>query len=559
VTIGEISEAPEAGYVGYRKVSVALVPHALLESVIHSTTATGFEVRSHGPLPIIDDDDAPQRSGFWVDGIESGTQFEPLINSWRGSDTDVLIPENNLLMVFGLVPRQIGEHEMSWDDPHSPVYDVIRVSAVSDHQRSKELRQRAYVEIRRDYLLDYCRIKQCAAVAFYYEQRWSDEDADFDRIIGARRSADFNLPGRLLNLQVQPQRTGRQFAQVWGRRLVVPRGERKVIEVDDPQLVWPDHPGAMSMARASHEHLFAYVRDELLQEYENRPEFEIHPLSGAVSYRGQWSVSFCSRMGREHIAVELKKLYEGSRYEVVEHWHQFAVPRAIAESELSRNGDRNIGVRAQELVYSYLAITEALAKVVEQLGLSFDQRDIGVYDSQDVNYRGWWTFAELGSLSNVVPSTITLERFLDRTIGVVKFWESLKEAPLRNALLRVGVDKAQLASLRTMKLLAALCQIATVCKEGGYRWPEDSTVVLQSWDKDLRIPSLKRLFAINQLRLKAAHRTGAGFSASLAEDLKAFGIAPAAQAAGWGLALDVVYDRLIEDFTEIAKILTPSD
>lgn len=253
VTIAEISEAPVRGFVGYRKVSSALVPLSIVAEVLHSTAPTGHDVESYGPLPIVDDEGPPHRSGFWIEGIERGTRFEPLINSWRGSDTDVVVPDNSLLMVFGLVPRQTGQtgkSELSWDDPHGPVYDVVRVSTVSDHQRPKEERQVAFVEIRRDYLLEYCRIKQAAAVAFYYEQRWSDGDASFDHVMAGRDNEDFHLPGRLLNLQIHSHRLdgrGRQYAQVWGRRIVLPRGERRVIEVDDPALVWPDHAGTMTM------------------------------------------------------------------------------------------------------------------------------------------------------------------------------------------------------------------------------------------------------------------------------------------------------------------------
>jgi len=66
------------------------------------------------------------------------------------------------------------------------------------------------------------------------------------------------------------------------------------------------------------------------------------------------------------------------------------------------------------------------------------------------------------------------------------------------------------------------------------------------------------LFTVNQLRLKATHRTGAGFAASFAADLNVFGIHPSAQAAGWGRAADTIYDGLTDDFNAIAIMLTPS-
>lgn len=562
ITIAEITEAAIAGFEGSRMVSVALVPYTLVDQVLQSTAVTSHVVDAHGPLPIVDDDDPPHRSGFWIEGVERDTRFEPLINSWRGSDTDVVVPDNSMLMVFGLVPRQTGESEVSWDDPHGPVYDVVRASTISDHRRPKELRQRVYVEIRRDYLLEYCRIKHCAAVAFFYEQRWSADDVVFDRVMGSNDTVEFNLPGRLLNLQIRHDRAnaqGRQYAQVWGRKMVLPRGERRIIIMDKPDLVWPDHGGTMTMQRAGSEHLMAYVNEKVLEEYECRPEFDIYPLSGGVSYRGQWSVNHCHRVGREHIAIEIKKLYEGSPNSVIEHWHRFAVPRAMAESDRATHGDRNIGIRAKELIEAYLAITNVVAQVTERLGLSFDQSEIGGYATRDVEYKGWWAFDELSSLGNGVPQEITRDGFLDRMVDIVVLWESMRPAPLRNTLLQLGMDKKQLEGFRSVKLLATLCQVAMICKDAGYQWPEESQHIVAGWNKEMCIPSLRRLFAVNQLRQKASHRTGAGFADALAVDLKVFGIVVAAQAAGWGRAVDSVYDGMIEDFTAIAALMAPSE
>lgn len=503
VKIAEISEVAVGGFDGYKKVTVALVPLAMVSEVLESTAATGHEVQSHGPLPVVDDDGPPHRSGFWIEGIQREDRFEPLVNAWRGSDTDVVVPDNNLLMVFGLVPRHTGEAQVSWDDLRGPVYDVVRTSSVTDHQRPKEQRQSAFVEIRRDYLLEYCRIKHAAAVAFYYEQRWSQGDATFDRALDRRTNEDFHLPGRLLNLQRHRDRANvpqRQFAQVWGRRIVLPRGERRVIEVDDPALVWPDHAGAMTLQRAGREHLMAYVSDQVLIDYENRPVFEIHPKSGGVSYRAQWSVSYCHRIGRDHIALEIKKLYEGSPSAVIEHWHRYAVSEVQAKADRDANGDKNIATRAEQLVAAFLAVTRALAELADQLGLSFTQADIGGYDSADVEYRGWWTIEGLSALGNVAPMSVAIDGFLDRSVTVVILLESIQQAPLRNIVLKLGLDRKQVAEFKSMKLLATLCQLATICKNSGHRWPADASHVVGGWDKELRVAALRRHFAVNQLR-----------------------------------------------------------
>jgi len=562
VTIAEIAEAAVGEFDGCRRLAVALVPLDKATEVSESTAATGHEVQSHGPLPIVGDEGPPHRSGFWIEGIRRGERFEPLVNAWRGSDADVLVPDNNLLMVFGLVPRHTGGGAMSWDDLRGPVYDVVRMSSVSDHQRPKDQRQRAFVEIRRDYLLEYCRIKQSAAVAFYYEQRQSQGDVAFDRAMEGRVNEDFHLPGRLLNLQIHRDRVNApqtQLAQVWGRRIVLPRGERRIIEVGDPILEWPGHAGPMSLNRAAREHLMAYVSDQVLLDYEGKPVFEVYPKSGGVSYRGQWAVSYCHRVGRNHISVEIKKLYEGSPSAVIEHWHRHAVPETVAKADRDAHGGRNIAVRAEELVASFLGMSSALATLSDRIALSFTQVDVGGYDSAEVAYRGWWTTDGLSALGKVAPMGATLDEFLDRSVTMVILLESIQQAPLRNMAVKLGLDRKRLAELKSLKLLGSLCQLATICKAAGHRWPADVSYVVNEWDKNLRVPALSRLFAVNQLRQKAAHRNGEGFAASLAVDLESFGIEANAQAAGWGHAIDLLYDGLIDDFNAIAALLVSTD
>ena len=41
----------------------------------------------------------------------------------------------------------------------------------------------------------------------------------------------------------------------------------------------------------------AYVRDEVLLDYENRPEFDIHPEDGSVGHNGWGAVGYWWRVG----------------------------------------------------------------------------------------------------------------------------------------------------------------------------------------------------------------------------------------------------------------------
>ena len=57
---------------------------------------------------------------------------------------------------------------------------------------------------------------------------------------------------------------------------------------------------------------------------------------------------------------------------------------------------------------------------------------------------------------------------------------------------------------------------------------------------------MEKLFALNDLRQLADHRTRTGRREKLNNALRIFGLNPAEYAAGWGLALDAVYDGVVE-------------
>ncbi len=96
--------------------------------------------------------------------------------------------------------------------------------------------------------------------------------------------------------------------------------------------------------RARHEMPFEYiyVSDEVLSKYESDDDYEVYPKSGSVSYGNQWSVTYCERIGRNAIKIEIKKLYEGNSYEVIDYWNKFSIhPSEVIEGE-------NIAEKAHE-------------------------------------------------------------------------------------------------------------------------------------------------------------------------------------------------------------------
>lgn len=557
VVIAEIDDAPLAGCPGYRKVSTALVPLEIVDAVLQERGGIGWEVESWGPHPVVDAG-RTYETGFLISGRNRREEkFQTILNAWKHHDQEVMLPDSVMLMTYGLVPRYLAGGIVCWDDPRRPVYDVVRAKSHVDYNR-KQGSPLVRVTMRRDYLEDYCSLKGCAAVAVYYEERHSVGDPSFAEVLAGEEGLEFRLPGRLLgmsNLTDAYHKATPQFSRVWGARLILKPAARPITDEKDPRLLWPDHDGVMTLRRASKDWLYGYVSDEVLMEYESRPEFSLHPSSGGVSYGGWWGTSRTDRIGRNHIRVELKKLYEGCPPHVISHWHRFSVPRAVAEHDRATHGNRSVADRAKELLAAYLAVTEAIEHLSDRLAGGFVQEEIGSLVTADVEYRGWWTLDVMRPVIAVIRLNASEDEFLARAVALFKLLELIKPAPLRNLLLKLGVPPAAMKDFGSLKLLAALCQLATVAREQGFDLAKDAASVVAAWDSTRRLTELEGVFALNGLRLLGAHPPGTDKVAKIAANATPFGIDVASTAAGWGYSIDALYDRLIADLGVIAGLL----
>lgn len=446
VVIAEISEIPQDGYKGARKLSTALIPIELVDEVLKSPGGIGWKVESWGPGPCVGKGKVYETS-FWIAGRHKRDErFQTIINSWSHHNQEVLLPDNVLLMAYGLVPRYLIDGMVCWDDPHGPCYDVLRVKSHVDFGNKKDV-PFGFISIRRDYLEDFCHLKRCAAVATYYEERYSSDDETFVPMLNGEEAFEFELPGRLLDMRLikgEYHADAPQMSKVWGARLIlIPQG-RPISEDKDPELIWPNDTEPMSYQRASVEWVYGYVTDEVLLEYESRLEFEIHPESGGVSYGGWWGTDRTHRIGRHHIQIELKKLYEGCPPHIISHWHRFAVLQSVARHDQEQHGNHNIALRAKSVIQAYLDLTDSLVELSDRLGTGLTQEAIGSLNSKDVTYRGWTSVEVARSLYAIVPLEATQEQFLNRTVVLVKLLELLKPAALRTVSIKLGVPKDQI-------------------------------------------------------------------------------------------------------------------
>ena len=555
VVIAEISGESSNGYPGYSQIHTALIPFDELEDALNNPGGIGYEVESHGPGPCVDKEGGYD-SSFWVRGADKSNRYETLINSWLHHNKTVLLPDSGLLMCYGLVPRYIKDGIVCWDDPSRPVYDVIEVKSLSEYE-APDKHTYAYIIIRRDYFEDYLSLKGCAAVAVFYEERYSFDDSDIDEVLRDQKSIKFSLPGRkliLVRVDGKHHDGATQFTRVWGCRLILKPEKRSITEEPDPVLSWPDHDKPIDRDEAGNiENI--YVTDDVLKNYEGRKEFSIHPESGNVFYGDWWGTSYSYRYGRHHIGVELRKLYEGSPPYVIRHFNKFAVPEAEAEKDKANNGDRHIGLRARDIIYAYLELIRALAFLADRMDLFLEQKDIGGFSVEEVNHYGWWTMEALKPLSYVISLEITQSEFLNRSKLLFKLLEHLKPGPLKQTLNKMGLPKTEFRDFGSLRLLGTICQLAKIAINNGDNLVVDFSQIYPKWDKNEILDELSSIFALNGLRTIEVHISEEETQQRMQIALESLGIEQQRTKTGWGRALDIVYDKLADSLNAAAQLI----
>jgi hypothetical protein len=557
VTIAEISSEPVNGFTGYRCLFTALVPNNEINQVLVAPGGIGTEIRCWGPYPCVDPEGGYDAS-FSIDGpAGSSKKYETIINSWLHHNKIVIVPDNGLLLCYGLVPRILKENGLSWDDPSKPIYDVIRVVPLSCYSVESGYTT-ARITIRKEYLEDYLSLKGCVGVATFFEERYSSGDPGIEDLLGTEEITEFNLPGRQLTVRRANSRFGNQLSQVWGcAPMLVPAG-RPISEEKEPVLTWPDRQGSVTgrdLRVFASVMEFAYIRDEVLAEYEEREEFDVSPESGLVSYNGWWAVSYGRRHGRNHLAIELRKLYEGVPVYIIRHYNKFAVPREVAEKDRQVHGSRHIGNRAKDVVYGFLDLTAALADLSDRIGLAATQEDIGRFTTAVVEYQGWWRFPPLRRLGQIVPMAMSHSNFLRRCKELFKLLENIQPAPLRQLLSYLGMKKEHIKDFGSLKLLATFCQLARIAEHDGFHLVSEFAQIYAQWNASFRLTELEPLFALNSLRTAEAHISSTSTPERVRKALDSFAIDETECRIGWGLALDKVYDRLSTSLTDVARLV----
>jgi hypothetical protein len=558
IVIAETANLRGVGMRGMRLLTTALVPLNHLSAALATPSEMGWAMKFGEGYTMR----RPQGSGTLFEIVSpTGRAYEALVEMWNEHNATVMLPQSRLLATYGLQPRFLGKQQsIRWDDLERFEFDVVVVDPLAKYHGPDD-HTPSVVRIQRQYAEDYADVRRRALVAVFFEQQSVAEDDDLHELLGGKEYWHHTSPGLYVEIKhIKGFDSGFPlYVAAWGCRLILkPTGQLPVSEDKRSPLVWPniDRP----ITRSSDfnfgnamDRIFA--RDELLVKYEGIPEFDVHPNSGGVSYGGRWSLDYSHRVGRDFIAYELRKIYEGCPTSVIEHVHQYVVDREVAEAQRREIGNANIGSRAEHVINSYYKLVDAIKLVADAVGLSLGLKEISSPTFAEVEYSGWWTFDEYRVLGNVAKQTMTRDEFLRRSERVFHVIEPLRESSLRRIVRAVGETGDDVDDLGSLKLLARLAQIASVSADSGLRIKQQAGSLIARWNGHVTVASMKTLFALNDLRQLTDHVIRSGAKEKFARAIEAFGIDETEMKTGWGFALDRVYDRSADALTAVASLL----
>lgn len=116
----------------------------------------------------------------------------------------------------------------------------------------------------------------------------------------------------------------------------------------------------------------------------------------------------------------------------------------------------------------------------------------------------------------------------------------------------MGIDNEKIKGFRSFKLFATFMQLCSIALESGLDLVTQHEEIIARWNPEIRLEELKFLFALADLRNAASHISS---ETKVQAALEVYGINADNMNAGWGAAVDQVYDKLTENLVKIGEIL----
>jgi hypothetical protein len=567
-------------------IPVDLLPHRLrsllepvgLDSGLRVEVCSQFELDPHGhereciqmamavvpddgkelPLPVewnhgvvaysVPDSDTKGASENFCPSLDG---HDYVVASWGSGSFYTFNLAEKVWMALGLTPRCIGNEEQRivYDDLRLPEFNVAG-GEVSGQYYWQPSRNISWV-MSNEYLRRYLWMRGAIGVRTFFYERLMPDTRELRDLMEGEPHVELKGEGDWFLLDIREHRGG-LLIQLWATMHAI------TCELCENQtangILWPgiDDPVTHDRANSIFNRDSVYLDDRFLEKYEQNSFYDSTPVKVhgeawhcSPSYLGQWSFPGCRRVGRNLIRVSLRDLYQAKPEREILHAHVHAVsPARIAQTDFT---EEHIVSKTERLVAELLQLGDHLSELGASLGIGKAASDLINLSRQDIVDNGWLNYPQLRRLAQVAPLEMSQQAFLSRCKSIHEIWQCIPPGFLKRLLEAAGVPRDAITQWGSLKLFQTLLNIL----EGLDRNEEQvdayrNRETPQNWDA--RDPSISPLFVCNELRIADAHDVGERL-----EQLQQLGFDTASLRHGYGLALDFVFDRVIEAFAAINR------
>lgn len=525
----------------YVHMTMAVVPEKDAENVgVLSETRDGSVSFS---VPCITD------KGGLSEYSPSISGYDYIVASWKNGSFFSYHLAEKVWMSLGLSPRCVGNdtQTLTYDDLSLPLFSIAH-GEVSNEYYYAAKKNVSWV-MRNDYLRKYLWMRGSVGMrVFFYEKLIPDCEELRTIMKGdshiAIRPEDtwYKLDIREFkdNLLIQVQAT-------------VPAIYPDLCaSIDVESLVWSGSSQTANQRLASNGSMVddIYLDDSVLTKYETNKVYDSVPYVGGVScnpsYGGQWSFEGMRRIGRNAIKVSIFSLYKGIPDTEILHAHGYA----LDSSKFSTGFEivENIVSKTNRFTEQFLLLGDHLSVLAQSCGTTKTPLEITRLDRTEIHNNGWYNFPELCRLAQVAPSGMSQQDFLERCKVLHEIIQKISTGLLKTLLVYAGATKKNVSQLASLKLLERLLNIFQTLSENDEDISAFENCVNNiEWER--KNDGMKFLYNLNELRLIDAH---------LKRDdpliiLQALGFDRAQINNGYGVALDYVFDGVIDEIGGIVK------
>lgn len=549
ITVAEIKSVENNGNEETTDKNTALISPLLLDKIKAShvnpfVNRTGVNYQK----------DFKYNPSFWLYLSKSSglKKAEPLVVSWESGNHTTLNIDQGFLSTFQLSPRLL-EDEIYWDDLSKPEYGIVQNKILSEYKFPTH--SEAYVKIKKNYLRDYLFLRKKTAVQIITVKKDILIDNDILELLNGKDYYIEEFEKYEIRIRKYDHKENSAHLEMNGYNILFENSDY-VQGKQETNIghYWKGVEGLVTEWRARHEMPFEhiFVSDEVLGKYEADEDYEVFPDTGGVRFRNQWSISHCNRVGKNAIKIEIKKLYEGNRFEVIDYWNSFSInPSDVIEGE-------NIAAKAKKLTKKYFLFGRLFSKLLNQhFDSNFSPSDIIKLDEEKIEYNGWSDFHDYQPISRHLNlKYFSKDQFLSRCNNLNKLLcENLSEKSLRKTVDIIGFPKVETQKLKSLGLLNQILKYLYIIHQSGLNPMSQSEIIIERVKELSEVGFLTEIFALNRIRQLDSHKTSQSKS-TLHNALKDLKINSKAIAGNYADPCEQVYDSLNEMFKVINSFLS---